>query len=153
MTGHMATCMNDGFVAMGGPLSPCPKRNVFCVAFGGPKLSRRWCRVAAVGPKPNSRRRLAAVSAAQAPATYAVFWLSVAPARMNNRVFGDPYGAWGRRRRPMGFVVRFRVALAGRAPQIHAPGLGVGFAFGVGSGYLLMQIGGVGAGKSRVPIY
>ena len=38
---------------------------------------------------------------------------------------GAPYG------RPVGFGVRFRIALAGRALRIHAPGFGVGFAFGV----------------------
>ena len=44
----------------------------------------------------------------------------------------DPYGRLGAPvGRPVGFGVRFRIALAGRALRIHAPGPGVGFAFGV----------------------
>ena len=42
-----------------------------------------------------------------------------------------PGGAGGA---PVGFGARFRIALAGRALRIHAPGLGVGFAFGVDFG-------------------
>ena len=41
---------------------------------------------------------------------------------------GAPYGAWGAPKAPpVGFAVRFRIALAGRALQIYAPGPGVGF--------------------------
>ena len=36
---------------------------------------------------------------------------------------GAPYGAWGRPQgAPVDFGVRFRIALAGRALRIHAPG-------------------------------
>ena len=36
--------------------------------------------------------------------------------------------------RPASLGVRFRIALAGRALQVHAPGPGVGFAFGADVG-------------------
>ena len=59
-----------------------------------------------------------------------------AEAQQNPQPQARPYGAWGRRRRPVGFGVRFRIALAGRALQVHASGPGVGVAFGVDFGDL-----------------
>ena len=47
-----------------------------------------------------------------------------AKAQQNPQPQAPPYGRLGAPvGRPVGFVVRFRIALAGRALRIHAPGL------------------------------
>ena len=49
-----------------------------------------------------------------------------------------PYGRLGAPvGRPVGFGMRFRIALVDRTLRLHAPGVGVGFAFGANFGDLL----------------
>ena len=54
---------------------------------------------------------------------------------------GPQRKAGGAEGAPVGFGVRFRIALAGRALQVHARGPGVGSAFGVDFGELPDSVG------------